>query len=72
MPVFTATYKNMKKFVSEILKLSRSGKPDAEQTSHIEGCVKTNIKDKYNLNTKTSPLYYDNILLPLTNNFQKK
>ena len=29
-PVFTATYQNMKNFVSEILKHSKSGKPDAE------------------------------------------
>ena len=44
IPVFTATYKNTKKFVSEIFKYTRSGKQDAEEASHIEGCVNSNIQ----------------------------
>ena len=31
---------NMKKRLSEIFKHTRSRKPDAEETSHIEGCMK--------------------------------
>ena len=35
IPMFTATYKNMKKFVSEIFKRTRSRKPYAEEASKI-------------------------------------
>ena len=56
----------MKKFVSKIFKNNRSGKPDAEVASQIEGCVKPNIQDKYNLTKKTSSLDYADMLLPLT------
>ena len=50
--VFTTTSKNMKKFVSKILENNRSGKPDTEEASHIEGCVNPNIQEKYNLTKK--------------------
>ena len=43
IPMFTATYKNIKKFVIEIFKLTGSGKPYAEEAHCIEGCVNTNI-----------------------------
>ena len=52
IPVFTTTSKNMKKFLSEIFKHNRSGKPDTEEASHIEGCVNPNIQEKYNLTKK--------------------
>ena len=71
-PVFTSTYKNMKNFVSEIFKHTRSGKLDVEEASHIEVCVKPNIKQKYDLTTKTSPVEYADMLLPLTKNIQGK
>ena len=66
IPVFTKTSKNMKKFVSEIFKLSRSGKSDAEEASHIEGCAKPNIQEKYNLIHKTSSVDYPDMLMLLT------
>ena len=56
----------MKKFVSEISKRTRSDKPDAEEASHIEGCVNPNIQKKYNPAHKNSSVYYADILLPLT------
>ena len=62
----------MKKFVSEIFKRTRSGKTDAEEDSHIEGCVNPNIQEKYNLTHKTSSVYYADMLLPLTKNMQGK
>ena len=37
---------NMKKFVSEIFKCTRSGKPGTEEASHIEGCVNPDIQWK--------------------------
>ena len=36
IPVFAETYKNIKKLESEILKRTRSGKPDAEEELYIE------------------------------------
>ena len=64
--MFTTTYKNMKKFVSEILKHTRWGKPDMEEASHIEGFVNPHIQYKYNHTHKTSPVYYFDMLMPLT------
>ena len=64
--MFITIYKNMRKFVSEIFKFNRSGKLDAEEASHIEGCVNPNIQEKYNLTPKTSPVDYADILLTLT------
>ena len=46
IPLFTTTSKNMKKFISEIFKHTGSGKPDAEEASHIEVCVNPNIQEK--------------------------
>ena len=46
IPVFTTTYKNTKKFVSEIFKRTRSGKLYTEEASNIEGRVKPNIQKK--------------------------
>ena len=62
----------MNKSVSEIFKRTRSGKLDAEEFSHIEGCVKQNIQEKYNLTHKTSSLYYADMLLSLTKIFRVK
>ena len=56
----------MKNFVSEIFKRTLSGKPDAEEPSHIEVCVNPNIQEKYNLTNKTSSVDYADMLLPLT------
>ena len=70
--MFTATYKNMKKFVSEKFKRTRSGKLDTEEASHTEGCVKPKSKCKYSLTPKTSPVYYSDVLLPLKTNQGKK
>ena len=64
--MFTTTSKNMKKFVSEIFKRTRSGKTDAEEDSHIEGCVNPNIQDKYNLTQNNSSGDYADMLLTLT------
>ena len=62
----------MKKFVSEIFKRTRSGKPDAEEASHIEGCMNPKIQDKYDLIPKTSLVYCDDVLLSLPKNVQGK
>ena len=63
IPVFTSTYKNIKKLASEIFKSTRSGKPDVEEAPHIEGCVITKNKDTYNLTPKTLPVDCAEILL---------
>ena len=42
----------MKKFVSEIFKHTRTGKPDTEEASHISVCVEPKIQEKYNLTPK--------------------
>ena len=55
----------MKKFISEIFKHTGSGKPDAEEASHIEVCVNPNIQEKWNLNHKTLSVDYADILLPI-------
>ena len=65
--MFTTTYKNMKKFVPEISKRTRSWKPDSEEASHIERCVNPTIQEKYNLTHKTSSVHYADILLPIRN-----
>ena len=44
IPIFTATYKYIKYFASEIFKHTRSGKPDVDEAPHIEVCVNTNIQ----------------------------
>ena len=62
----------MKKFVSEIFKRTRSGKPYEEEDSHLEGFVNPNIQEKYNLTHKTSSVYYAGMLLPLTKIFRVK
>ena len=62
----------MKNIASEILKVTRPGKLDAEEEPCIEGCVNPNIQDKYILNPKNSPVDYDYVLLPLTKNIQGK
>ena len=64
--------KNVKKFAVEIFKRSISGKPDVEDDPHIEGCVKINIQEKYNLIPKTLPVYYAYMLLPIKQNVQGK
>ena len=56
----------MKKFVREIFKRTGSGKPDAEEASHIAGCVNPNIQEKHNLTQKNSSVDYAGILLHLT------
>ena len=43
IPMFTTTYKNIKKFVSKIFKHTRSGKPYTEEAPRIEGCANTHI-----------------------------
>ena len=62
----------MKKFVSKIFKRTISWKSDAEDDSHIEGCVKPNIQEKYNIAHKTLSVDYDDMLLPLTKIFRVK
>ena len=57
----------MKKFVGEIFKCTRLGKPDAEEDLQIEGSVNPNIQEKYNLTHKTSSLDYADMLLALKN-----
>ena len=66
IPVFTSTYKNIKNFESEIFKHTIPGKPDAEEATRTEGCVKKNIKDNCNLTHKNLPVYYADLLLPIT------
>ena len=59
--MYITIYKNMRKFLSEIFKLNRSWKPDAEEASHIEGCMNPNIQDKYILTPKTTPVDFADI-----------
>ena len=54
----------MKKFASEIFKHTISDKPYMEETTHIEGCMNPKIQEKYITNTKNSPVYYTDMLLP--------
>ena len=62
--MFTTTYKNMKNFASEILKRTRPGKSDVEESTHIEGCVNPKIQENHNLTPKNSlAYYYDSMLL---------
>ena len=70
--VITATYKNMKKFLIEIFKRTRSGKLYSEEASYIEVCVNSKIQEKFNLAPKNSLVDYANMLLPLTKNMQGK
>ena len=56
----------MKNIASGIFKGTRPGKLDAEEDPCIEGCVNLKIQDKYILTPKTSPVNYDDMLLPLT------
>ena len=62
----TTRTKNMNKSVSEIFKRTRSGKPYAEEGSHIEGYVNPNICDTYKLTKNSSSVDYVDILLPIT------
>ena len=62
----------MNNLENQILKSTRPGKSDAGENPCIEGCVNPNIQDKYSLNTKTSPLDYSVMLMPLTKNMQDK
>ena len=70
--MFTAPYKDMKNLVSEIFKITRSGRQDVGEASHIEGCVNPKIQENYNLNPKTSPVDYSDMLMPLTKNIRCK
>ena len=78
--MFTATYKNINRFMSEIFKHTRSGKPYFEEALRIEGCMDTNIQDKYNPTprtlpvdySKTSPVGYGDMLLTITKKMQGK
>ena len=70
--MFAETYKSMNKFLSKILKRTRSEKLDAGEDSHIEVCVNPKIQDKYNLTPKTSPVDYYDMLLPLTKTIQSE
>ena len=45
-PCVHTNLKNMKKFVSEIFKHTRSGKPDVEEASHNKGHVIPKIQEK--------------------------
>ena len=70
--MFTATYKDIKNFASEIFKLTRSGKPDVEEDPRIEGYVNIKIQEKYNPTPKTLAVYDAGTLLPITENMQGK
>ena len=71
-PCVSINLQNMKKLSSEMLKSTRPGKPDSEDASHIEGCVNPKIQEKYNITTKTSPVYYSYMLLHVTKNKEGK
>ena len=62
----------MKNFSSRIRKFTWSDNPDVEEYPCIEGCANQNIKDNYNLTPKNLPVYYSDMLLPLTNIFRVK
>ena len=65
-PCVHRNLQNMKNFVSEIFKRTRSGKPGVEEASHIEGYFNPNIQENYNLTPKISPVDYADMLLPIT------
>ena len=71
-PCVNKNLQNTKKFVSEIFKCNRSGKPDKEEASHIEWFVNPNMQDNYNLTNKNSPVDYADMLLPLKKIMQGK
>ena len=71
-PLFKATYKNNKNFVSKIFKRNRSGKTYAEEVPRVYGCVNTKIQDDFNLSPKTSPVDYADMLLSITKIMQGK
>ena len=56
---------NIKHFENKIFKSTRSGKIYAEEAPRIEVFVDTNIQEKYNFIPNTSPLDYDDMLLPI-------
>ena len=62
----------MKKFVIKKINFTISGKPYAEEYSHVEGCVNPKIWEKYNLSPITSPVSYADMLPPLTKKFRVK
>ena len=51
------------------IKNTRSGKPDSEEASHIEGFVNPKIRDKYNVTPKNSPVDYAYMLLLITKKY---
>ena len=62
----------MNNLVSQIFKSTRPRKSDAGEDPCIKICVNPNIQDKYSLTPKTSPVDYDDMLLPQTKNMQGK
>ena len=71
-PCVHINFKNIKNFTSGIFKLNSSGKPDVVEAPRIEGCVNKNIQEKYNLAHKNLPVYYADMLRPITKNIQCK
>ena len=53
--MFTTTYINIKKFVSEIFKSTQSGKPGVKEDPCVEVFVNTNIQYMYNLTVNPTP-----------------
>ena len=70
--MFTPTYKTIKKFESEIFKLTIPGKPDVEEAPRIERCEKTKIQEKYNITPQNLPVHYADMLPHITKNVQGK
>ena len=64
--MFTPTYINIKKFESEIFKLTIPRKPDVEEAPCIEGCEKKKIQEKYNLTPQNLPVDYADMLPHIT------
>ena len=68
-PCVQINLQNMKELASEIFKHTISEKPDLEEDPHIEGCVNTNIQEKYNLITNILTVDYADMLLPITKKY---
>ena len=62
----------MNNFASKISKSTIPGKLDAGEDPRIEGYANPNIQDMYSLTPKTLPVYYADMLLPLTKIFRVK
>ena len=71
-PCVHSNLQKTKKFASEISKHNISGKLDVEEDPQIGWFVNTNIQEKWNFTPKTLPVYYADMLMPITKHMKGK